>query len=79
MAPTVTALHIYPVKSCRGISLESATISKTGTTTRSPADPSQAIDPSYKMLMLSLHFLNPYELRPLIPVFGQHECMSQMI
>lgn len=30
--PTVTALHIYPVKSCRGIALNSATVHITGFT-----------------------------------------------
>jgi len=30
MTATLTGLHVYPVKSCRGISLESATLSPTG-------------------------------------------------
>lgn len=30
MAPTVKDIYIYPVKSCRGIRLESAVITNTG-------------------------------------------------
>jgi len=30
MAPTLTALNIYPVKSCRGIALEAARVTETG-------------------------------------------------